>query len=575
MKTLFCYLLAIALSLSLIGCSDLNISDRIEAFPIPDINNISFNNNQTGLSEAAPPILIRKLGKIIDSYQPQVSILDPRPDEVLDDTTATVQIKVTDYPLFKDENLEMGPNLHLILDNQPDQEIYSLDEPIVLENLEPGTHTIRVFAARPWHESFKNKGAYAETTFHVLTKTQGNNPDPQLPLLTYSRPNRNYGAEPIMLDFYLSHLPSSDIIKNSATEGLPTWRVKATVNGESFILDQWQPVYLSGFKEGNNWIQLELIDDEGNSINNVFNNTVRLITYNPELDDSLARIVTGEIELQEAITIVDPNYKVPVEETLQEVTEEVEEDVTTESEIIQEETIPTESKVIEQENILEDKSEVIEEKVRSETEIVTETPEVIEEQIIESETSQEDTVPAKNPELSEKEVKTKTEILPKSSVSNPEEISEEKTNQQNTISVDKSELVEEEVRGNQEQAINTTGETEILDLAIVKEIPQLKESGILPEARRYARPIIETVANQAVLVTDQEVIEAKKQNSLPETLKTLENLSVSEAETDQGTDLVSVSKEPFNVTVNLDQWIGNYLRIVRDKIVEIYHRFIN
>lgn len=525
MKKFFSSLLAIALSLSLIGCSDLNISDfatgealrdRIEAFPLPDIKSISFNNNQTTLSEAAPPILIRKLGQIIDKYRPQVSILEPSPDKVFDDTKVTVQLKVTDYPLFKDENLEMGPHLHLILDNQPYQAIYSVDEPVILENLEPGTHTLRVFAARPWHESFKNEGAYAETTFHVLTKTQANNPDPQLPLLTYSRPKGTYGAEPIMLDFYLSHLPSREIVRNSAIEGFPTWRVKATINGESFILDQWQPVYLRGFKEGNNWIQLELIDDQANSIKNIFNNTVRLITYNPDLEDSLARIVTGEIALENAIAIVDPNYEVPLEETVQGVSVEV-----------------VEENVIEKKAIPAEKSEVIEEKVNQETEIVTETPEVTEDPIVEPEITQDDVILENNQQLSDT---------------------------QDNIPVDKLKVVDEEVDLEPEPATTIPEETTI------PEISQLTESAIRQSLVRRR--------DRVVMIANQEIIEPKGQNFLPETTKVLENSSVSETDTDQVTDLVTISKEPFHVTVNLDQWVGDYLRIFRDKISETYHIFI-
>ena len=439
MKTIFSYLLAIALSFGLISCSDLNISDlatgealrdRIEAFPIPDIKGISFNNfnnNQSELSETAPPVLIRKLGRIIDNYTPQVSILEPLPDQLLNNTEVTIQLKVDDFPLFKDENLQMGPHLHFILDNEPYRSIYSVDEPIVLENLAPGTHTIRVFAVRPWDESFKNQGAYAETTFHILTKTQENNPDPQVPLLTYSRPNGTYGAEPIMLDFYLSHFPSEEIIRNSSTEGLPPWRVKATVNGESFILEQWQPVYLTGFKEGNNWLQLELLDDEGNSIKNTFNNTVRLIAYDPETKDSLARIVTGKIDLENAIAIVDQNYEIPLEETLEKVQEEVvKEDITTESELIKEDTI------------LKDKSDVIEEEVKTKEKIVTESPEVTKEQVERQEITQQDAIPADNSEAIEEEVNAEAEIVPETPEVTKEQIDRQEITQQDAIPTDNS-----------------------------------------------------------------------------------------------------------------------------------------
>ena len=458
MKTIFSYLLAIALCFGLISCSDLKISDlatgealrdRIEAFPMPEIKGISFNNfnnSQSELSETAPPILIRKLGRIIDNYTPQVSIIEPLPNKVLNNTEVAIQLKVADFPLFKDENLEMGPHLHLILDNEPYRPIYSVDEPIILENLAPGTHTLRVFAARPWHESFKNQGAYAETTFHVLTKTQENNPDSQVPLLTYSRPNGTYGAEPIMLDFYLSHFPSGEIIRNSSTEGLPSWRVKATINGESFILDQWQPLYLTGFKAGNNWIQLELLDDEGNSINNTFNNTVRLIAYDPETKDSLAKIVTGEIDLQNAIAIVDPNYEIPLEETLEVVKEEVvKEDITNESEVIKEDAIPA------------DDSGIIKEKVKVKEEIVPETSEVIQEQVVENEITQPDAIPADDSDVIKEQVQTEEEIVTESPEVIKKQVVENEITQPDTISSNESDVIEEKVQ-TKEEIITETSE---------------------------------------------------------------------------------------------------------------------
>ena len=523
MKTIFSYLLAIALSLGLVGCSDLNISelatgealrDRIEAFPMPDIKGISFSNlhnSQSKLSEAAPPILIRRLGKIIDNYRPQVSILEPLLDQVLDDTNVAVRLKVTDFPLFKDENLEMGPHLHFILDNEPYQAIYSVDEPIILENLAPGTHTIRVFAARPWHESFKTQGAYAETTFHILTKTQENNPDSQVPLLTYSRPNGLYGAEPIMLDFYLSHLPSEQIVKNSATEGLPTWRVKATVNGESFIIDQWQPVYLTGFKEGNNWLQLELLDEQGNNIKNIFNNTVRLITYNPETKDSLARIVTGEIDLQNAIAIVDPNYEIPLEETLQGVSEEaVEEEITSESEVIQEDNLP------------EDQLEVIEQEVNTEAEIILETSEFSQEKVVEEEIIQQDTDSADNAAVIEEEINTEIEIAPETPEVGKEQIVvEEEIIQQDTIPADNSEVRKEQVN---------------------------------PEAENIS-----------------EIPEPSKEEVIAENINT--ELDIPENNSGSVEEKVATREEPFNIRINLDQWVFDHLRQFKDKITELSKLF--
>lgn len=266
------------------------------------------------IAEAAPPAVIQALQQDLEQYQPQVKILSPKPNQVLTDTTVSVSFQVIDLPIFKNEQFGLGPHLHVLLDNRAYQAVYDVSQPIVFENLEPGTHTIRAFASRPWHESFKNEGAYAQTTFHIFAKTNENSPNPDLPLLTYSRPQGNYGAEPIMLDFYLINAPLHLVAQADPKDDIADWRIRASVNGESFVLDRWQPVYLKGFKPGKNWVQLEFLDEKGNPVPNAFNNTVRLVNYEPNGKDTLSKLVRGEIAIADVRGIVDPNYVPPAPE---------------------------------------------------------------------------------------------------------------------------------------------------------------------------------------------------------------------------------------------------------------------
>ncbi len=263
--------------------------------------------------EIATPDVIQELRPVLEGYQPQIKIITPEPDQILEDSTVKVSLQIKDLPIFKDPQWQLGNHLHLILDNQPYKAIYDVNQPVVLPDLLAGTHTLRVFASRPWHESFKNEGAYAQVTFHIFTKTDDNNPDPSLPLLTYSRPNDKYGAEPILLDFYLTNAPLHLVAKDNPEDKYSDWRIRSTVNGESFILDKWQSVYLNGFKPGKNWIKLEFLDNQGNPLKNVFNSTARVITYEPKGQDTLSRIVRGELTADQVRGIVDQKYasKIP------------------------------------------------------------------------------------------------------------------------------------------------------------------------------------------------------------------------------------------------------------------------
>ncbi len=296
------WVMALVGMLGLNGWSDLGGDDVAIAAPRPAVK------VSTKVFETAPPQLIEDLQAEFEDNQPQVKVLAPKPNEVLQDNTVDIRFQVTDLPIFKNARLGLGPHLHVLLDNQPYQPVYDISRPLTLENLSPGTHTLRVFASRPWHESFKNEGAYAQVTFHVYTKTDENQPNPDQPLLTYSRPQGSYGAEPVMLDFYLTNAPLHLAAQEDTQDDIADWRIRITVNGTEFVLDQWEPLYLKGFKSGKNWVKLEYIDEQGNPINNLYSNTARLITLEPGGQDGLARIVRGEISLEEARTITNPTY---------------------------------------------------------------------------------------------------------------------------------------------------------------------------------------------------------------------------------------------------------------------------
>ncbi len=269
------------------------------------------NRLASRLAEVAPPKTVQALRQEFDPFQPQVQILSPRTNQVFRNESVTVRLQVRDLPIFQNPEWGLGPHLNVFLDDHPFQRVYDVNQPLIFSGLAPGSHTIRVFAARPWDESFKNAGAYAQTTFHILTQTAKNNPAADQPLLTYGGPQATYGAEPILLDFYLSNAPLHMIAQADTEDETLDWRIRCTINGEQFVFDQWQPIYLEGFKPGTNWIQLELIDERGNLIPNVFNDTVRLIEYEPNGTDVLSQIIRDEVAIADILGIVDPNYEPP------------------------------------------------------------------------------------------------------------------------------------------------------------------------------------------------------------------------------------------------------------------------
>ncbi|MCZ8053807.1 MAG: hypothetical protein O9329_03375 [Microcystis sp. LE19-12.2C] len=396
-KTLHICLVIGLLTTLLTACGD-----RLTATNLPSSETPHLPVVRGRISEVAPPVLIQELRPSLERYAPQVTILSPLAEQVFDDPQVTVKLQVSELPIFQDDTLKLGPHLSLIVDNEPAAAIYDLKQPIILENLAPGTHTLRVLALRPWQESFKNDGAFAETTFHILTKTGKNDPDNNLPLLTYSSPQGIYCAEPILLDFYLSNAPLRLSNTANGDNNLQNWRIRVTVNGESFLLDTWEPIYLKGFAKGNNWVQLEFIDGKGNKVENEFNTSVRVISFDPSYQDGLSQLVRGDLSPTIARSIVDPNYKTiprleeetPVIEPETPIVEEEETSIVEETPvveeppIVEEETpiveetpvIEPESPIVEENPVIESESPIVEEKpVETETiEKVEETPEAIE-----------------------------------------------------------------------------------------------------------------------------------------------------------------------------------------------------
>lgn len=302
-KTKLTTLLALLIIVGLAGCG--NSASEVPPQTPPTL---TISKSAPPISQVSPPKLIQKLRRALDVYQPQVTILNPQPDQLLEDDRINLQLQVQGLALFQDSKLGLGPHLQVILDNQPNIDVYDLTTAITFENLDPGTHTLRVFAAYPWDESYKNEGSFAQTSFHIFTKTPDHLPDQNLPLLTYNRPQGVYGAQPILLDFHLNNAPLHIVAQDNPTDEIVDWQIRITVNGESFTTDKWQPLYLKGLKPGKNWVQIEYLNEQGNPVDNVFNKTGRVITYNPNLKNTLSQLTQEKLSFADLKAILNPNF---------------------------------------------------------------------------------------------------------------------------------------------------------------------------------------------------------------------------------------------------------------------------
>ncbi|MGY2130880.1 hypothetical protein ACW9KT_01540 [Hymenobacter sp. HD11105] len=169
-------------------------------------------------------------------------------------------------------NSQQGQHIHNIVDNEPYTAHYTTE---FTKNIPDGQHVVLSFLSRSYHESLKHRGAYDLRLVNVGAGTiTPLNANLSAPHMFYSRPKDTYsGADTkkVMLDFYLVNTTLSP-------EGN---KVRATINGSEFMLDQWLPYMMEGLPAGQNTVKLELVDASGTVISGPFNSVTRTFTLQP------------------------------------------------------------------------------------------------------------------------------------------------------------------------------------------------------------------------------------------------------------------------------------------------------
>lgn len=163
-------------------------------------------------------------------------------------------------------NSGKGQHIHFILDNGPYSAKYAPD---FEAEMTEGHHVILAFLSRSYHEAVKTPGA-AVVKLVTVGNPSAPKPDLSAPHLFYSRPKGTYegkGHEMLLLDFYVVNTKLS-------RDGN---KVRATINGNEFMLPRWTPYVVEGLKPGELTVQLELVDKNGKLIVGPFNRTKRTV----------------------------------------------------------------------------------------------------------------------------------------------------------------------------------------------------------------------------------------------------------------------------------------------------------
>ena len=276
-QQLLAVLLVAALML-LAGCNRVAASRSSGPAPAP----LPVQGPSGRLQEVAPPAGVQQVQAALAERQPQVSIQIPRDGSDLPGGPVKFQVQVRDWPLVDAGVLGLGPHLVVQVDDLAPQRLTTtrsgqfptrLDAE--LPPLGPGSHRLTAYAAKPWGEVVKSPGAWDQVRVNRVAANPLATPQLGTPQLIGVSTADLAGREPVLLDWLLLDAPLQGLRDNDGS-----WRLRVTVNGDSFLVDQNSPLWLKGWHSGSNSVLMELVDGRGAPLNPPFNTLVSEVTIN-------------------------------------------------------------------------------------------------------------------------------------------------------------------------------------------------------------------------------------------------------------------------------------------------------
>ena len=271
-------LLLVAALMLLAGCNRVAASRSSSPAPAP----LPVQGPSGRLQEVAPPAAVQQIQAALAERQPQVSIQIPRDGSDLPGGPVKLQVQIRDWPLVDAGVLGLGPHLVVQVDDLAPQRLTTSRSgqfPTLLDAelppLGPGSHRLTAYAAKPWGEVVKSPGAWDQVRVNRVAANPLATPQLGTPQLIGVSTADLVGREPVLLDWLLIDAPLQGLRDNDGS-----WRLRVTVNGDSFLVDQNSPLWLKGWHSGSNSVLMELVDGRGAPLNPPFNTLVSEVTIN-------------------------------------------------------------------------------------------------------------------------------------------------------------------------------------------------------------------------------------------------------------------------------------------------------
>ena len=223
------------------------------------------------LQEVAPPGAVQQLREKLQRYQPNLRLVSPTDDSVINADSVDFVLDVRDWPVSRDLELGLGPHVVVQIDNQPQRRLDSLEGNRVrlqIDGLSAGSHRFSAWAAYPWGEAVKNPGANLQGRFHLWQRVEGTQPENDAPWLVPVTTSDNPAVQPLLLDWIIWNAPLQNL-----RDGDGRWRLRLSVDGDSFLVDQQDALWLKGSaSSAGSLVQMELLNGVGEPITPEFNN---------------------------------------------------------------------------------------------------------------------------------------------------------------------------------------------------------------------------------------------------------------------------------------------------------------
>ena len=223
------------------------------------------------LQEVAPPGAVQQLREKLQRYQPNLRLVSPTDDSVINADSVDFVLDVRDWPVSRDIELGLGPHVVVQIDNQPPRQLDELDGNRVrlrIDGLSAGSHRFSAWAAYPWGEAIKTPGANLQGRFHLWQRVEGTQPEDDAPWLVPVTSSASPALQPLLLDWIIWNAPLQNL-----RDGDGRWRLRLSVDGDSFLVDQQDALWLKGYaSSAGSLVQMELLNGVGEPITPEFNN---------------------------------------------------------------------------------------------------------------------------------------------------------------------------------------------------------------------------------------------------------------------------------------------------------------